>query len=170
MSNIKNLRSEEAIKKLHELVLDIKTCFFGTHLADDDGASYRPMATQDVDDQGNIWFMSDKHSLKNNEIKSDSKVQLFYSDPAKASFVVVTGRAEELFDRNKTEELWTPFAKTWFREGKDDSNISLIRVRPETAYYWDVKGNRMVNFFKYIAGAATGKPLVEEVEGSLNVK
>jgi len=37
------------------------------------------MATQEVDEEGNIWFMSDRSSDKNKEIDKDNKVQFFYS-------------------------------------------------------------------------------------------
>jgi len=164
MSEVKHLHSREAIAKLKKLVLDIKTCFFCTRTNEEAGANCRPMATQEVDEWGNIWFLSDKSSEKNCEIHEDDKVQLFYADPGKSSFIVVNGHAEELFDKQKTDDLWTPLAKTWFREGKNDPNISLVRVKPESAYFWDTKGNRMINFIKMVASATTGTALVVETE------
>jgi general stress protein 26 len=44
-------------------------------------------------------------------------------------------------------------AKTWFKEGKEDPNISLIKVIPEDAYYWDTKNNKMVSLIKFAMGA-----------------
>jgi general stress protein 26 len=170
MSEVKHLHSKEAIAKLKKLVLDIKTCFFCTHIEEEAGAYCRPMATQEVDEWGNIWFLSDKGSDKNCEIQEDSKVQLFYADPGKNNFIAINGHAEELFDKQKTDDLWTPLAKTWLREGKDDPNISLIRVKPESAYYWDTKGNRMINFIKMLASAATGTALAEAEHGEIQVK
>lgn len=169
MSEVRNLQSKEAVKKLKELVLNINTCFFCTRLEENGGANCRPMATQEIDEWGNIWFLSDKRSDKNHDIHDDSKVQLFYADPRKSSFIVITGRAEELFDKQKTDELWTPLAKTWFREGKDDPEISIIRVTPEMAHYWDSKNHRMVNPFTMTTSTA-GKTLVETEEGRLELK
>ena len=51
----------------------------------------------------------------------------------------IFGTAEILFDKNKVEEMWTPIAKAWFTEGKDDPAISLIKVTPQEGYYWDTK-------------------------------
>ena len=84
--------------------------------------------------------------------------------------MVVNGEASISFDRQKIEELWTPLVKTWFKGGKDDPNISLIKVSNINAYYWDTKGNRMINFFKMLASVATGTTLVEAEEGTLQVK
>jgi len=65
----------------------------------------------------------------------------------------IFGRAQIVNDRSKIEELWTPMAKTWFKEGKEDANISLIKVIPEDAYYWDTKNNKMVSLIKFAMGA-----------------
>jgi general stress protein 26 len=59
--------------------------------------------------------------------------------------------------------------KTWFKEGKDDPSISIIKVTTKSAYYWDTEGNSMVNFFKMVASIATGKSLLNSKEGNIVV-
>ena len=169
MSNETNLQGKEAIETVKKLAKEIDICLFCTSLKTDDGSTARPMSTQEVDDEGNLWFFSDKHSDKNKEIEKDSHVQLFYSDPKKSSYLVVNGEAEIIIDYDKVEELWSPLVKTWFKEGKDDPNISIIKVNSNSAYYWDTEGNRMINFFKMIASVATGTTLVDAKEGSLKL-
>lgn len=167
MSGVKNMGNEEAILKLRELAEAIDICMFCTNLKTDDGASCRPMSTQKVCDEGNIWFFSNADSDKNKEIEQDKNVQLFYSHPGKDSFLIVNGVAELIFDRKKIEELWSPVLNAWFTGGKEDPNISIVKVIPTTAYYWDTDGNKMINFLKMVASAATGKNLVEGNEGTL---
>jgi len=169
MDGLKNLRSEDAIVKLRELAESIDICMFCTNLKTDDGASCRPMSTQKVCDQGNIWFFSPRDSDKNMEVEWNKKVQLFYSHPGKDSFMIVNGEAEIILDKEKIEELWSPVLKAWFQGGKEDPNISILKVKPTTAYYWDTEGNKMINFLKMMASAATGKNLVEGNEGTLSI-
>lgn len=169
MSNTKNLNNKEAIDKLKSLVEDIMICLFCTDLKTDDGSTCRPMSAIEVCDQGNIWFFSEKDSDKNKAIVDDKNVQLFFSHPAKGSYLVVNGEAEIIFDKTKIEELWTPVTKIWFKEGKDDPNISIIKVTPTTAYYWDANGNRMINFIKLIASVVTGTNLVNGDEGTITL-
>jgi general stress protein 26 len=168
MSEIKNLRAQEAIDKIKDIAGDIKTCMFCTSAL---GVLFetRPMATQEVDDEGNIWFLSMKNSHKDREIKQDDQVQLVYADNASSTYMVVYGHADVFYDRQKVEELWNPLIKTWFNEGKDDPNISVIRVRPDDAYYWDTKNGRMVSFMKIVAGAVMGKETDDSIEGRLDV-
>jgi general stress protein 26 len=169
MSNTTNLQAQQGIEKLKEMVKDIDICLFCTSIKSNSGATTRPMGAQQVDDDGNLWFFSDVNSDKNKEIKADEQVQLFFAHPGKSSYLVVNGEADIIIDKNKTEELWSPLVKTWFKEGKDDPNISLIKVTTQNAYYWDTDGNKMINFFKMVASVATGTTLVDAKEGTITV-
>ena len=169
MSNTENLNKKEAVDKLKSLVDDIVICLFCTNLKTDDGSTCRPMSAIKVCEQGNIWFFSEKNSDKNKAIATDKDVQLFFSHPGKSSYLVVNGEAEIILDKAKIEELWTPIAKIWFKEGKDDPNISIIKVKPSKAYYWDTDGNRMINFIKIVASVVTGTNLVTGNKGALKV-
>ena len=169
MSNTENLNNKDAIDKLKSLVDDIIVCLFCTDLKTDDGAACRPMSAIKVCDQGNIWFFSEKISDKNKAIAADKDVQLFFSHPGKSSYLVVNGEAEIILDKAKIEELWLPIAKIWFKEGKNDPNISVIKVTPSSAYYWDTDGNQMINFLKIVASVATGTNLVSGKQGDLTI-
>ena len=169
MSKTENLNNKEAIDKLKSLVDDIMICLFCTDLKTDDGATCRPMSAIKVCDQGNIWFFSEKSSDKNKAIATDKYVQLFFSHPGKSSYLVVNGEAEIILDKAKIEELWSPIAKIWFKEGKNDPNISVIKVTPSNAYYWDTDGNQMINFLKIVASVVTGTNLVSGKQGDLTI-
>jgi len=169
MSGIENLSHKGAIDKLKQLVEDIDICLFCTNLKKDVGESCRPMSSQKVCDEGNIWFFSEQGSIKNREIEEDNRVQLFYSHPGKDSYLVLNGDAELVFDREKIEELWSPAVKAWFPEGKDDPSISIIKVKPSSGYYWDTKGSKMINFIRMVATAASGKNLIKGNEGTISI-
>ena len=169
MGDVKNLTATDAVEKIREIAKDANICMFVTDLSSLPLAG-RPMATQEVDEQGNIWFMSDRNSDKNRHIEDDEQVQLFYAHTNNYEYLSIFGRAEIVNDRSKIEELWTPMAKTWFKAGKDDPNISLIKVIPEDAYYWDTKNNKMVSLIKFAMGAIGITPKDDGgIEGKLKV-
>lgn len=168
MGETKNLEGSAGRKKLRELALDAKICHFVTALGQRPLDS-RPMSVLDVDDEGNFWFMSGKDSHKNEEIYDDPEVQLFFSNGSSSEYLSVFGYAEIIKDRTKIDELWTPIAKTWFNEGKDDPNLSLIRVQPADAYYWDTKNNKMIQLIKIATGAVLGKPMDDGIEGEVKL-
>ncbi|MCD6062246.1 MAG: ral stress protein [Flavipsychrobacter sp.] len=166
MGNTKNLEQKEAIEKMKKMAKDVDICMFCTELAKTP-FEVRPMSTQDVDNEGNFWFLSDKGSDKDREIKQDDKVQLLYADRNNSEYMTVFGHADVFYDRQKVEELWKPHAKAWFTEGKDDPDISIIRLRPEQGYYWDTKHGGMVAFFKMMVSAAVGKTMDDSIEGTM---
>jgi general stress protein 26 len=168
MGDVKNLSNIEAIKKIQEIASDADICLFATNLTNLP-LSARPMSTQKVDDDGNIWFLSSKSSSQNEDINQDGRVQLFYSDKKSSEYLSVYGDATILFDRKIAEELWSPIVKAWFTEGVDDPDLSIIKVTPSDAYYWDTKHNKAVSLMKIIAGAVTGKTMDDGVKGKINV-
>jgi general stress protein 26 len=166
--DIMNFYHEGAVEKFKELVKHNSICLFTTGLTEVP-LQTRPMGVQKVCDQGNFWFLSPRDSSKNQEIAIDPRVQLFFSNTSDAEFLTVYGTASIVYDREKIEELWTPIAKAWFEDGKNDPNVSVIKVAPEDAYYWDTKNGKMVSLIKILASAITGETLKEGVKGTLKV-
>jgi general stress protein 26 len=167
MSEIKDLYKKEAIEKIKELANAADICMFTTSLNKLPLTS-RPMSNVDVDDAGDIWFLSKKSSNKNGEIAQDNRVQLFYASKGKAEYLSVYGEASIVIDKNKAKEKWTPIAKAWFTEGVDDPEVSLIRVKPIDCYYWDTKNNRIVYMLKAVASMISGNTIDDGIEGKLN--
>ncbi len=117
--------------------------------------------------KGDFWFFSRIDSNKNNEIKQDDHVQLLYAKPSDSHYLAVYGTADVFRDKEKAAELWTPMVKGWFDKGKDDPSITLIRVRPLHAYYWDTKDGKMITLLKVAVSALTGKQMDGSIEGTL---
>lgn len=166
--NRANLSGSEAIKKIKDLVDESKSCFFCTSGAGQE-AHARPMSVQEIDDDGNLWFLSAVDSLKNEELQSDASVKLYFQGSAHSDFMELNGVANVSQDKEKIEELWEPVVKTWFTEGKDDPRITVIKVTPTEGYYWDTKHGRAIAGIKMLIGAAIGKTLDDSIEGKLDV-
>lgn len=110
MGDVKNLSDKEAVAKLKELAEGVGTCMFCTELGSTPFAT-RPMGVQEVDENGNLWFISAANSNKNDEIKEDDKVQLIFAQSSNAHFLSVYGTASIYKDKSKIEEVWSPIAK-----------------------------------------------------------
>src|SRR5690606_25225872 len=131
-----DLERVEAIAKIQKLAKDINICMFCTDL-DQQPFATRPMALREVDDEGSLWFLSAAKSHKNWEIMEDEKVQLVFSNPSSSQFLSIFGNARIFKDPEKIKSLWTPIANAWFEEGKDDPDVTVLKVSPLQAYYWD---------------------------------
>ncbi|MGN7787251.1 pyridoxamine 5'-phosphate oxidase family protein [Niabella sp. 22666] len=165
-----NLTRQEAAQKLKELSEKARVCMFCTQL-DELPLAARPMSLQECDEEGNLWFISSADSNKNFEIGDDKRVQLFFMNNSNHEYLSVFGDAFIYTDRETIEEKWSPIAKAWFEEGKDDPNVTIIRVAPGDTYYWDTKAGKLVTLASFVWAAVTGQKTdnSDGVEGKLNV-
>ncbi len=164
MGDTKHLGQQDALKEIKSLAEEIKTCMFCTYRSDILKA--RPMAVQKVDEDGNLWFLSDRNSDKNQEIKNDNNVELLFAG-GHEKYLALHGTAEISFDKTKIKELWNPIIKVWFTEGVDDPAISVIKVSYDDGYYWDTKHGHMISVLKMVKSLVTGTSGDDGVEGAL---
>jgi len=163
---VQNISRQKANEKIKELAKKADVCMFTTSLTKLPLIT-RPMSTREVDDDGSIWFFSREGSDKNLEIIADNRVQLFYSNSSSSEYMSIYGKATILKDAAKAKELWSAIAKTWFNDGYDDPELTLVKVEPEDGYYWDTKNGKVISLMKMVAGAITGKELDLGVEGKI---
>jgi len=164
--NRSDLRGKEAVAKIQAIVADAKSCFFCT--VDPGGEiAARPMNVRNVDDEGNLWFLSAADSHKNQELTAESTVALYFQGSPHSDFLHLKGRATVSKDRQKIEELWEPHIKTWFTEGVDDPRITVIKVVPSEGYYWDTKHGYAVAGVKMLIGAMFGTTMDDSIEGTV---
>ena len=165
--NREDLNGGRAIEKIRELIDKAETCFFCTGNRTTGSNGTRPMSVQQVDEGGNLWFLSADDSHKNAELAANPSVTLYFQGSAHSDFLVLYGDASLSRDKTKIDELWEPVIKTWFTEGKDDPRITVIKVVPNSGYYWDTKHGTAVAGVKMLVGAAIGKTLDDSIEGRL---
>jgi general stress protein 26 len=133
---MENLSKRQTLRYLKDKIKNIRTAMLTTY-TNANGYRSRPMGTADIDNSGNIWFFTNEYSPKNKEIFKDNTVSVTYSNPDNDAYVSVRGEAELISDRQKMKEFWNPFAKAFFPNGINDPKLTLIRIKPTNAEYWD---------------------------------
>jgi len=167
--NHEDLSGADAVKKIKELTGHGSTCFFCTGITANESFSTRPMSVQEVDNLGNLWFLSASDSKKNVELASDPAVQLLFQGSQYSDFLSLYGQSEIITDKGRIDELWKPILKAWFTEGENDPRITAIKITPSSGYYWDTKHGRVVALIKTAVGAAMGKTLDDSIEGKIEL-
>ena len=155
---------QESIEKLNELIKDIQTAMLTT--IDGGVLRSRPMATQEAEFDGTLFFLTGADTHKDEEIKKDSRVNVSYADTSDNTYVSVSGTAQTYHDQAKIDELWNPFYKAWFPEGQTDPNIRVLKVSVEQAEYWDSSSSTIVHLVGFLKALATG----EQYDGGENKK
>ncbi|RBP92886.1 general stress protein 26 [Cytobacillus firmus] len=154
-----NMMNQEEIETLRELIKDIDTAMLTT--VTEEGLVSRPMKTQEVEFDGDLWFFTKKETNKYDEILHDQDVNVAY---AGKSYVSVRGKAEIVEDLDKKKELWSKAYEEIMQSSYDDPNVVLIKIKAEAVEYWET-GNftkKIAFLFKRMSGQSTKSTDVNE--------
>jgi general stress protein 26 len=145
----------EAVETLARLIKDIDFAMMTT--VDDDGTlRSRPMSTQKAPFTGELWFFTDAHAPKVDEIEREHQVSLAYAEPKDQRYVSVSGTAQLVRDVAKKRELWEPAHKIYFPNGPEDPNVALLKVTVSKAEYWESGSNPVSRAFDFAKALVTG--------------
>lgn len=141
--------------KLGELIEDMDLCMLTT-VGQGGHLESRPMAPQEMDEAGVIWFLTENHSEKTKHL---DHVNLSFMRPNGGTYVSLAGHAQISTNREHIHRLWSAFAKPWFPDGPDSPNVVLFKFTPTKAEYWDAPHSRTVRLFALAASVISGKPV-----------
>ena len=147
----------DIIKKLGKMIKDIKFAMFTT--VDESGSlRSRPMATQNEEFDGDIWFFTKVSAPKVDEVERQHHVNVSYSHPEDQRYVSISGQAKLVRDVAKNKELWTAPMKAWFPNGPEDPEVALLQVSVDKAEYWETPSSAVVHLVGFVKATLTGKP------------
>jgi general stress protein 26 len=158
---------QESIEKLKTLVEGIDFCMLTT--INGGQLRSRPMSTQELDENGDLWFFTSDETHKVDEIEADNRVNAAYSKPDDNVYVSVSGRAAIVKDRQKIEELWNPTLKAWFPDGLEDPTVCLLKISVEEAEYWDSPNSKIVQIVGFVKALVTGQQADGGDHGRINL-
>jgi general stress protein 26 len=115
----------------------------------------KPMATQDVEFEGVVWFIAERDSHKARNIAARPQVNVAYA--SHDSWVSLSGSAEVVDDHAKLAELWNTFTGAWLEGGPENPNNILIRVSADSAEYWDSPGSKVTQVANLVKAKVTGR-------------
>lgn len=144
-----------ALAKVAEMVGDAKFAMLTT-IAKDGILRSRPMATMQLDGEGNLWFFTSLSSSKIAEARPDQQVNLSYARIDKQDYLSVSGTAELVHDKEKMQSLWSPWIKPWFPKGLDDPDLALLKISIMEAEYWDAPNSSTARVYGLVKAIATG--------------
>ncbi|GGG69853.1 general stress protein [Kocuria dechangensis] len=98
----------------------------------------KPMATQDVDFDGTVYFIAERSSDQVRDLEQRPAVNVAYA--ADDAWVSLTGTARVVNDEAKLKELWDSFTGAWLEGGPENPNNVLIEITGDSAEYWDTPG------------------------------
>ena len=148
---------QERRDKVTKMVSDAKICMLTTMTEDGRHVS-RPMALQEVEFDGDLWFFTYSDSDLVEQISVHPQVNVSFSDAKQNNWISIAGAASRVENRAKAEELWNPMLKAWFPDGLDQPNLTLVKVTAQPAEYWEAAhSSNVVTLLGAAKAAVTGK-------------
>ena len=149
------------VAKLTELAKDIRIAMLTTVDADGSFIS-RPMAQQEVEPDGDLWFFAERSSSAVAHLAGNDHVGVTLS--SSDTWISINGTATVVEDVAKAKELWNSWVEAWLPQGPEDASVVLIKVDSESAEYWDTPGGRVASLLSFAKSKVTG----ERYEGGEN--
>lgn len=122
----------------------------------------QPMTAQTLDSESYIWFFTTKDNGLVAAMRQNDRAIMTFASKGHDLFATLDGRLEEDNDRNRIDQLWSPFAAAWYEGGKDDPNLQLIRLDPVSAQIW-LNENSMFAGVKALLGRDPKKDYKDKV-------
>jgi general stress protein 26 len=142
------------IDRVWDIVEKVGLCMLTTQFAG--GLRARPIEARPDRASGLIFFVTDIHSAKDDEIEAAPDVGLAFIDAGDKAYLSITGRASVLRDAETTKRFWQKTDEVWW-PGPDDPNVCLLRFAPSTAELWDGPASAVVTFFEFAKAKLTGR-------------
>ena len=152
------LSGQEALTKLRDLLEHFPIAFMVT-LAEGH-AHARPVGVTGKDEEfdGTLWFITDRRSHKIAEIEAGAETSLIFQNDERGTYAHMRGRATVVEDRQRLSELYTTDQRTWFPDGLDDPNMTLVRFDVSDADYWDGHASMVRKALAFAKSVVTGQP------------
>ncbi len=145
--------SPDAIHKVAELMKGQRIGFLTTTMPDGRLTS-RPMALQEVEFDGDLWFFAEQDAPWLAHIAASPQVNVGVGSGG--TWVSLTGTARVVSDVAKKKELWNSGVEAWLPQGPEDPSVVLVKVDGDTAEYWDSPGNRLATALSFVKAKVTG--------------
>ncbi|WP_460455283.1 pyridoxamine 5'-phosphate oxidase family protein, partial [Arthrobacter monumenti] len=141
------------VQKVVELINDSNIGMLTT-INEDQQLVSRPLAVQQVESDGDMWFFTHRDTTQVAHAQTDPRVNISFSQ--RDAWVSVSGEAQVVEDTAKAKELWNAAVEAWFPDGPETPGLVFIRVNAESAEYWDTPGGSMATVVKFIKSKTTG--------------
>ena len=155
--------TEDSTRKVAQLLAGERIGFLTTTTPEGKLTS-RPMALQEVEFDGDLWFFAERTAPWVAHLAASPQVNVGVGSGG--SWVSLTGFAAVVDDVTKKRGLRNGAVEAWLPQGPEDPSVVLVKVDADSAEYWDAPGGRLATAFSFVKAKATG----QRIDAGENVK
>lgn len=146
------MSGNEQIAKVAELLRGARIAMLTT-LSPEHKLISRPMAIQETEFDGDLWFIFSEDSPKAQQIKDEAEMNVSFE--SKHTWVSLAGRGRIVHDRAKLEQHWSSAVDAWLPDGIDTPGVALLKVEAESVQYWEASGGPVKAVFELLKTRGT---------------
>jgi general stress protein 26 len=136
------------------------TMMLGIDGAEDGHA--RPMTAQIEGERSPIWFFTSTKSALVRNLATSSRAIATFTSKGHDLYATMHGSLTHHNDRAVIDRLWNPFIAAWYKGGKDDPELALLRLDAEKAEIWE-DGSSLIAGIKMLLGSDPKKDYKDNV-------
>lgn len=139
MTDLERTR-HEPIQQLFDILDETHAVMTGL---DKTGHSMQPMAPQIDKDRRGIWFFTKRDSEMGAAAagQPSSRARICVISPDHDYHACISGTMSEEGDNALIDQFWSPAVSAWFEDGKEDTNLMLLRFDASEADVWASSGS-----------------------------
>lgn len=156
----------ESINKVTDIINDSHIGMFTT--INEAGALVsRPLAVQEVKDDGDMWFFTSVNTSQVAHIRANPAVNVSFGQ--RTEWVSVAGTAEVVTDRQLIHDMWNQVVEAWFPDGPDTPEVVLLHVDSDSAEYWTSPGGTAATVLQWIKSKVTNSRMSVGESGTVEL-
>ncbi|MDB5526838.1 MAG: ral stress protein [Rhizobium sp.] len=151
MSNIERARTDPTAQLWDEID--------GVHMvmlgSPDHSKHMQPMAPQSAREEKRIWFYTKVNTDIAKAAQNGGHVHMcLVTDDYQAC---LDGDLRTIHSREHIERYWSSMVEAWFPDGKDDPQLTMMCLTPQTAAIWVSTGSKLVFGWEIAKAITTGE-------------
>lgn len=143
--------TDDSTREVVDILRDMRMAMLTTR-SDQGALLSRPMAMQQVEFDGDLWFFAERDSAPVAHIGGDPQVNV--SAYSNDTWISISGEASVVPDQAKKDELWNAVVEAWFPDGPGP-DVVLLKVHATGGEYWKSPGGRLATAVSFVKAKLT---------------
>jgi general stress protein 26 len=124
----------------HRLWSELDKARFGMLGLSDGRSHLQPMTAYSDEAQGAIWFFTKTTTDLARQTGAGHYAMFCVMAKDQEFQACIGGELQPDHDRARIEAFWNPVVSAWFPDGKDDPELTLLKLTPVDAQVWVMRG------------------------------
>ena len=117
---------------------------------------FQPMTGFAEPETGTIWFFVSRDNDLMEAADGGGGAEVMFTFQSREVYACIGGRLRADTDRGRIDRVWSPSVAAWYPGGKDDPDLTLLRLDAADAAVWLVEGG-LVKYLVEVAKANASK-------------